>query len=151
MAAVSARRRLLAAAALGLAACAPDPAKLEEQAVRALAAEVPALQEAYRAEHGRYADHMRQLTGGADTLPSGIRVIVHGGDTAGWSATSSHAAVPGAACAVWIGDPDKVPSLTGSVGPKRAGEVSCISFALWKKRGMIERSGPVPVPPASSR
>lgn len=143
--------RLAPVILLALAACAPDPAKLEEQAVRALAAEVPALQEAYRAEHGRYADHTRQLTGGVDTLPSGIRVIVHGGDAAGWSATSSHRAVPGAACAVWIGDPGKVPSLTGSVGPKRAGEVSCISFAPWKKRGMIERAGPFPVPPPSSR
>ena len=129
------------------AACGPDPAARERDAVHALRTEIPALQEKYRAAHGRYATHFRELSGGADMLPSGIRVIIHGADAGGWAATSSHREVPGAACAVWIGDPDVRPSLTGNVSPGRAGEVTCIAFGPWKKRGVIEQSGPFAVAP----
>jgi hypothetical protein len=138
-------RHLLPIFLLGLAACGPDPSALEADAVRALTAEIPALQARYFAEHGRYADHIRQLTGGADTLPSGIRVIIHGGGAAGWSATSSHREVPGAACAVFAGEPSRVASLTGNVGPGKPGEVSCIAFEPWMKQKIVERSGPFPL------
>jgi hypothetical protein len=140
-------RHLLALSLLAAGACGPDPAALEDAAVQALRVEVPARQEAFRAANGRYASHIRELTGGADTLPSGIRVLVHGGDTKGWSATSSHRDVPGAACAVYVGDPDRVPSLTGGVSPRQAGQVTCIAFGPWKTRKMVEQSGPFAVAP----
>jgi hypothetical protein len=134
-------------AALSLAACGPDPAALEERAVAALTRELPALQARYHAANGHYADHVRQLTGGADTLPSGIRILIHGGNAEGWSATSSHPAVPGAACAAFVGEPGRVPYLPGGVGPKRAGEVACMAFEPWRERKAIQRSGPFPVAP----
>lgn len=139
-------RRLLGAAILA-AACGPDPSALENDAVHALRVDVPARQEAFRAANGRYASHIRELTGGADTLPSGIRVIIHGGDENGWSASSSHRDVPGAACAVYVGNPHRVPSLTGGVSPRQAGQVTCIAFGPWKKRKMIEQSGPYAIAP----
>lgn len=139
-------RHLLALCILA-AACGPDPRRLESDAVQALRVDVPARQEAFRAAHGRYASHIRELTGGADTLPSGIRVIIHGGNQNGWSASSSHRDVPGAACAVFVGDPRKVPSLTGGVSPRQAGQVTCIAFGPWKKRKTIEQSGPFAVAP----
>ena len=120
----------------------PDPAELESRAVVALQVRVPALQEAYRVRHGRYAADVRALTGGADTLASGVRVIIHGADEDGWAASSSFAAVPGPACAAWVGDPPGRPLLRGGAGPRRAAEVSCIAFEPWMRRGVIERSGP---------
>lgn len=134
-------------AALGLAACGADAAALEKHAVAALASEVPALQQRYRAANGRYAGHIRELTGGADTLASGIYVLIHGASAKGWSASSSHPAVPGAACAAFVGDPNRVPYLTGGVGPDVPGQVTCIAFAPWKDRRAIERSGPFAVAP----
>jgi hypothetical protein len=140
-------RRLLALCLLTAAACGPNASALENDAVQALRVDVPARQEAFRAANGRYADHIRQLTGGADTLPSGISVLIHGGDQKGWSASSSHRDVPGAACAVYVGEPHRVPSLTGGVSPRQAGQVTCIAFGPWKKRKMIEKSGPFAVAP----
>lgn len=134
-------------AALGLAACGPDAAALEKQAVGALTSEVPALQERFRAANGRYANHIRELTGGADTLASGIRILIHGASAEGWSASSSHPAVPGAACAAFVGDPDRTPYLKGGVAPAVPGQVTCIAFQPWKDRQAIERSGPFPVVP----
>lgn len=128
-------------------ACGPKPAELESRAVAALRSEVPALQEAHRARHGRYATHIRELTGGADTLASGVRIIINGADASGWSATSSVPDVVGPACATWIGDPPVRPMLRGSVGPKQAGQVACIAFEPWMKRGVIEQSGPFAIAP----
>jgi hypothetical protein len=139
--------RLLLPLLLLASACGPRPAELEKRAVAALQTEVPALQKAFLAANGRYANHIRELTGGADTLASGVRVIIHGADENGWSASSSHPAVPGAACAAWVGDPWASPSLTGSAGPQKAGEVSCIAFGPWKKNKTIERSGPFAMTP----
>jgi hypothetical protein len=130
-----------------LAACGPDPAALEKDAVHALRVEVPALQQAFRAANGRWATHARELTGGRDTLASGIRVMISGADAGGWAATSSHPEVPGAACAVWVGDPDVRPMLRGGVSPGAAGQVTCIAFGPWKKRGTIEQAGPFAVAP----
>ena len=135
-------RCLLALCLLAAGACGPDAAKLEREAVQALRVEVPALQTAYRAANGRYATHVRELTGGADTLPSGVRVLIHGANDGGWAATSSHREVPGAACAVFVGDPDVRPNLRGGVSPHEPGQVACMAFEPWKKRGAIERSGP---------
>jgi hypothetical protein len=132
---------------LSVSACGPDPAEQEKLAVAALQTEIPALQKAFRAANGRYATHVRELTGGADTLASGVRVIIHGADEDGWSASSSHPAVPGAACAAWVGDPRAAPSLTGNAGPQKAGEVSCIAFGPWMKDRTIERSGPYAMTP----
>ncbi len=124
------------------ASCKPAPAELEALAVAALRREVPALQEEYRATHGIYAGHIRDLTGGADTLPSGIRIIIRGGTADGWAASSSHPDVPGAACAVYVGDPGLRVALVGGVAPRERGVVSCIAFEPWAKKGVIERSGP---------
>jgi hypothetical protein len=140
-------RCLLPILILLVSACGPDPAEREQFAVAALRTEVPALQKAFHAANGRYANHIRELTGGADTLASGVRVIIHGADEDGWSASSSHPAIPGAACAAWVGDPWASPSLTGNVGPRTAGEVSCIAFGPWKKNRTIERSGPYAMTP----
>lgn len=123
-------------------ACKPAPAELEALAVRALQSEIPALQEQYLAAHGIYAGHIRDVTGGADTLASGIRVILRGGTAEGWAASSSHPEVPGAACAIYVGEPGVRISLMGGVAPREPGVVSCIAFEPWKKRGVIERSGP---------
>ena len=120
----------------------PNLAELETRAVDALRTELPALQEQYRATHGVYAGHIRDLTGGADTLPSGVRVILRGGTAAGWAASSSHPEVPGAACAVYVGEPEVHVSLAGGVGPREPGVVSCIAFEPWVKNGVVERSGP---------
>lgn len=140
-------RHLPLLAALTLAACGPDPDALEDRAVAALTRELPALQARYRALNGHYADHVRQLTGGSDTLPSGIRIVIHGGNAQGWSASSSHPAVPGAACAAFVGAPRAVPYLPGGVGPKRAGEVRCVAFEPWQEHKVIQRRGPFPVAP----
>lgn len=137
-------RALTLLLALACAACGPDPAEREKEAVYALRVQVPALQRAFHTANGRYATHFRELTG-ADTLANGVRVIIHGADGRGWAATSSHREVPGAACAVWVGDPDVRPSLKGGVSPAAAGQVTCIAFEPWKSRGMIERSGPFAV------
>lgn len=118
------------------------PAELESRAVVALQVRVPALQEAYRVRHGRYAADLRELTGGADTLASGVRVIIHSADEDGWAASSSFATVPGPACAAWVGNPPSRPMLRGNVGPRRAAEVMCIAFEPLLRRGVIERSGP---------
>ena len=104
----------------------PSPAELEVRAIEALRTELPALQERYRATHGVYAAHMRDLTGGVDTLASGIRIILRGGTADGWGATSSHPAVPGAACAVFVGNPGVRIGLVGGVAPREPGFVSCI-------------------------
>lgn len=135
-------RRLAILLVSALSACGPKPAELESRAVAALRTEVPARQEAYRAQHGRYATHIRELTGGADTLPSGVRIIIIGADAGGWAATSSVPDVVGPVCAAWIGDPAVRPMLRGGVGPKQAGQVACIAFEPWMKRGIIEQSGP---------
>lgn len=140
-------RHLLLSLVVAVSACGPRPADLETQAVAALQTEVPALQKAYHAANGRYANHIRELTGGADTLASGVRIIIHGGDANGWSASASHAAVPGAACGVWVGDPPRVPSMIGNVGPRKAGEISCLAFGPWKKNKAVERSGPFAMAP----
>ncbi|HEX2078123.1 MAG TPA: hypothetical protein VHG08_10455 [Longimicrobium sp.] len=108
---------------------------------------MPALQEAYRSRHGGYATHLRELTGGADTLASGVRAIILGADGDGWAATSSFTAVPGPACAARVGDPPAAPMLRGGVGPRRPGEVACLAFEPWMKRGAVERSGPFPIGP----
>lgn len=142
-----AKPRLLLPVLLLASACGPNAAELEQRAVAALQTEVPALQTAFQTANGRYANHFRELTGGADTLASGVRVIIHGADEDGWSASSSHPAVPGAACAAWVGDPWAAPSLRGNAGPRKAGEVSCIAFAPWKENRTIERSGPFAMTP----
>jgi hypothetical protein len=139
--------RLLPILILFVSACGPGPAEQERLAVAALRTEVPALQKAFHAANGRYAGHIRDLTGSADTLASGVRVIIHGADEDGWSASSSHPAVPGAACAAWVGDPWAAPSLPGNAGPRKAGEVSCVAFEPWKKNRTIERSGPYAMTP----
>jgi hypothetical protein len=140
-------RPLLLGLVLAASACGPRPADLETQAVAALQTEVPALQKAFHAANGRYASHIRELTGGADTLASGVRVIIHGGDEDGWSASASHPSIPGAACAAWVGEPSKVPSMIGNVGPQKAGEIACLSFGPWKKNRAVERSGPFAMAP----
>ncbi|MBA4159955.1 MAG: hypothetical protein H0X65_21175 [Gemmatimonadetes bacterium] len=136
--------RLLGALQLILvtASCKPAPAELEALAVSALQSEIPALQEQFLAAHGVYAGHIRDLTGGADTLLSGIRVILRGGTAQGWAASSSHPEVPGAACAVYVGEPSIRINLMGGVAPREPGMVSCIAFEPWKQQGIIERSGP---------
>jgi hypothetical protein len=140
-------RHLLLSLVLAVAACGPRPADLETQAVAALQTEVPALQKAFHAANGRYASHIRELTGGADTLASGVRVIIHAGDEDGWSASSSHPSVPGAACAAWVGETRTRPMMVGNVGPRKAGEVACLSFGPWKKNKTVERSGPFAMAP----
>ena len=140
-------RHLLLGLVVAVSACGPRPADLETQAVAALQTEVPALQKAFHAANGRYASHIRELTGGADTLTSGVRVIIHGGDEDGWSASSSHPSIPGAACAAWVGEPGTRPMMVGNVGPKKAGEIACLSFGPWKKNKAVERSGPFAMAP----
>jgi hypothetical protein len=135
---------------LAPASCTPGPAELEARAIAALRSELPALQEQYRAIHGVYAGHIRDLTGGVDTLPSGVRIIVRGGTAEGWAASSSHAAVPGAACAVFVGEPPVRVSLRGGVAPGEPGVVSCMAFEPWAKQGIIERSGPYSLRPLTS-
>jgi hypothetical protein len=129
-------------------ACRPGPDEMQKRAIAALQTEVPAIQKAYHASHGRYADHIRQLTGGADTLASGVRVIIHGAGTDWWSATSSDPGVPGAACAGWIGEnPRVLPSLPGNSSPSRPGEITCLAFGPLKKTGQWVKIGPFPMRP----
>jgi hypothetical protein len=145
-------QRLLAAGTflVALSACKASPAELEALAVAALQEELPVLQEQYRSVHGVYAAHIRDLTGGADALPSGVRVIVRGGTAAGWAASSSHPAAPGAVCAAYLGEPGVRVQMTGRVAPTEPGVVTCIAFEPWVKSGIIERSGPFAMRPVSS-
>jgi hypothetical protein len=124
---------------LALGACRADPAELQRHAGEALRTQVPALQAAYRAQHGRYASHMSELNGGTDTLANGTLVIIHAGNAAtGWAATASHRDVPGAACAAFYGEPGGRPMMRGRTEPKVPGLVTCTEFARWSKRGEIE-------------
>ena len=113
--------------------------------MEALRTELPALQEAYRTKHGVYAAHIRDLTGGVDTLAGGILINVRGGTAEGWAASSSHPRVPGAACVAFVGEPALRVKLVGGVAPNEPGVVSCIAFEPWSKGGVLERSGPYPM------
>jgi len=119
--------------------CKPDPATLEARAGRALQTTIPAMQASYRSQHGRYASSMRELTANVDTLPDGIRVLIHTGTTTGWAATASHPSLFGAACAVYVGIVESYPMMVGATEPHEPGLVSCTSFATWAKKGVIKK------------
>jgi hypothetical protein len=130
---------LTLALALFAVACRPDPSVLQARAGEALRVTIPAMQAAYRKEHGKYAAHMRELTGNADTLPDGTLVLIHVGTSTGWMATSSHPSIFGAACAVFVGTVDTYPIMRGRTEPREPGLVNCTAFEPWAAKRKIEK------------
>lgn len=116
---------------LALAGCArqSDSSVAAHERVRAaLDSVVRPAQEAYHAEHGRYASDGAALK--QVSLPAGVRVFIRGADEHGWSASATHTDYPVSPCVLNVGEPPISAALrTGSASrPGRispAGEVQC--------------------------
>jgi hypothetical protein len=108
--------RTLGLVALGaLLGCerARSPVAVEADARWMLEYYVTALQDQYRAVHGRYAAHYTSLfdPGRPPTSQAlgqarvGIEIQVAAGDHSGWSASATHRAYPGCSCILTVGTP----------------------------------------------
>ena len=99
---------------------------------------VSALQESYRASHGRFADNYSSLFAPGTRITSaalahakaGFTIRLNAGDSSGWSAAASRADLPGAVCVLNVGAPSS--SLAVPAHPARLGEpgeVVCAGFS----------------------
>lgn len=112
---MSVGRTRLAWALAGLLACgaAPSPVEVEADARWMLEYYVTALQDQYRAAHGRYAAHYTSLfdprrpptSQALGRARPAIDIQIAAGDSAGWSAAATHQAFPGCSCILTVGAP----------------------------------------------
>jgi hypothetical protein len=128
---------VLALVALGCRAADDDPVVAEADARWMLEYYVAALQESYRAAHGRFATHYSSLFEPGTRITSaalgrartGLAIRIGDADDDGWSAAASVPTRPGAVCVLNVGDPPTYLAVPGSpTTTAQAGDVRCIGF-----------------------
>jgi hypothetical protein len=84
------------------------------------------LQQAHFSDHHTYAGSLSQLNGYQPE--TGVTVTALAGTSKGWSASVTHASLPGATCSVYVGSPAPPPP-PGSSTPPSEGEPYCSPVA----------------------